>query len=511
MSKNYHILIVDDDPEFHQQVRYVFRRQFEFSGAVEEQQLFHKLSAGTPYDLLLLDLVFDHSEDKKGLDLIPELKRRFPNLPVIVVTADRSIDTVVEAMKRGAKNFLVKDDFDYDYWLEKFVTVIEDSRLKEENKALRDEVKRHRARGEEEYPFIGTSPQIKEIKRVLKLVSEAPDITVLITGETGTGKEVAARYLHQHGARSDRPFQAVNLSAIQDTLLESTLFGHRKGAFTGAARDMEGYFSQANSGILMLDEIGDIDQNIQIKLLRFLETKLIRPVGSDNDIKLDVQVVTATHRNLAEAVAAGRFRADLYQRLKAMIVELPPLRARREDIPLLLRHYFAVDDLDSVLSAEVQDALLGYSWIGNIRELKNAVSHMELRARIQDKRIIDEYCLPTEIVQGATAPSTYPTTPAPPGTGVYAPAANPTLTPGPTALPRTQSIDEEHALIDLERIEKLLIQKNRVKRDVAIAVGLENTDNLRYRIKKHYDKHPHLFVNFPAISQSYRRIVKISK
>jgi transcriptional regulator with GAF, ATPase, and Fis domain len=211
-----------------------------------------------------------------------------------------------------------------------------------------------------------------------------------------------------------------------------------------------------------------------------------------------VQVVAATHRNLAESVAQGRFRADLYQRLKAMVVDLPPLRSRRNDIPLLLQHYFGVDDLDSVMTKATQDALLSYYWIGNIRELKNAVSYMQLRARIQDKRLIDELCLPSEIQEGKTGT-----------TNVLALHQSPTGSLIPSGSSTPQNIEEQHALIDLDRIEKLLIQKNRVKRDVAIAIGLENTDNLRYRIKKHFDNHPQLFANFPTISQSYRRIVKL--
>ncbi len=502
-SKNYHILIVDDDTEFHQQIRYAFRRQFLFSGAINEKQLFEKLSGEGHFDLILLDLVLDDSETKKGLDIIPQIAQRYPGIPVIIVTADRSIDTVVQAMKQGARNFLVKDDFDYDYWEQQFSDVIAGSKLKQENRVLRAEVDRRRAQENEAYPFIGESPQIQEIKRILKLVSEEPDVTVLITGETGTGKEVAARYLHAQGARSKQPFQAVNLSAIQDTLLESTLFGHKKGAFTGASRDMEGYFSQANTGILMLDEIGDIDQNIQIKLLRFLETKLIRPVGSDLDVQLDVQVVTATHRNLTAAVAEGRFRADLFQRLKAMVIELPPLRSRRDDIPPLLAHYFEVDDLQKVLTPAALDAMLNYTWVGNIRELKNTVNYAQLRARIQDKKRIDEHCLPTEITsQGAIIPVAISHHNATSGS-----ASMENNGEVPTAAP--QNIDEEHALIDLDRIEKLLLEKNKVKKDVAIAIGLENTDNLRYRIKKHFEKHPHLFANFPTISKSYRRIVKI--
>lgn len=505
-SKNYHILIVDDDAEFHQQLRYAFRRQFLFSGAINEKQLFEKLNSAEQYDLLLLDLVLDGSEHKRGLDLVPRLVSNYPDTPIIVVTGDRSTNTVVQAMKMGVRNFLIKDDFDYDYWEKQFTDVIEGSRLKEENKALREEVNRRRAAEGEAFPFVGQSPQIQEIKRILQLVSEEPDVTVLLTGETGTGKEVAARYLHAHGARSSKPFQAVNLSAIQDTLLESTLFGHRKGAFTGASRDMEGYFSQANTGILMLDEIGDIDQSIQIKLLRFLETKLIRPVGADEDIQLDVQVVTATHRNLQEAVQQGRFRADLYQRLKAMVIELPPLRARREDIPLLLQHYFQTDELDAVLSPTAYQALVSYDWVGNIRELKNAVSYMQLRARIQDKKRIDEFCLPAEIqgsnwYAGATQIGT------PPGVSSH-PVSDASAGHSPIMAHREANIDEEHALIDLDRIEKMLVQKNGVKKDVAEAVGLDNTDNLRYLIKKHFDKHPHLFIRFPMVSRSYRRIVK---
>lgn len=504
-SKNYHILILDDDAEFHQQIRYAFRRQFLFSGALSEKQLVQKLESGDQYDLVLLDLVLDNSQRKQGLEIIPKILENHPTIPVVVVTADRSIDTVVEAMKLGAKSFLVKDNFDFEYWNKQFEEVIHSSRLEVDNIELRAQVKKHQDQENEAYPFIGESPQIEEIKRILRLISEQPEVTVLITGETGTGKEIAARYLHIQGARRAMPFQAVNLSAIQDTLLESTLFGHKKGAFTGASRDMEGYFSQANNGILMLDEIGDIDQSIQIKLLRFLETKQIRPVGSDDDVQLDVQVVTATHRNLPLAVQEGRFRADLYQRLKAMVIELPPLRSRRDDIPLLLKHFFQVEDLKKVITTGVFSALIGYDWIGNIRELKNAVGYMQLRAKIQDKKIIDESCLPTEILTGKPDVAIYPPAPNLNYTQNVATAQlhNPASSSPPVA-----NIEEEHALIDLGRIEQLLVEKNKVKKDVAIMMGLENTDNLRYRIKKHFDKHPHLFVNFPAISRSYKRIVK---
>ena len=283
-------------------------------------------------------------------------------------------------------------------------------------------------------------------------------------------------------------------------MLESTLFGHKKGAFTGATRDMEGYFNQANNGILMLDEIGDIDANIQIKLLRFLETKMIRPVGADKDIQLDVQIVAATHRDLKEEVEKGSFRADLYQRLKAMVVKIPSLRERKPDIPLILQHYYPEVDIKQMISPSAMDKLINYRWPGNIRELKNAISYMQLRRKIFDKNQIDLECLPVEIQEfdelsydmGRAAP------PEPPPL-----AAN--------QIPANLSIEEEHALIDLRKIEQSLIRKNKVKKDVATELGLENTDNLRYKIKKYFDKHPHLFKDFPVICESYKRIVKLEE
>lgn len=491
-TKNFNILIVDDDPEFHQQIRYAFRRNFIFEGAINIDHLDKKLKENSQFDLILMDLVLDDSKEKVGLDLISQINTRHPEIPIIVVTSDREIDTVVKAMKVGARDFLPKGEFDHEYWNKKFIEVINSSKLKVENKQLKEEVQRRRAQENKEFSFIGESPKILEVKRMLRVIAEEPDITVLLFGETGVGKEVAARYLHQHGTRKNQAFQAVNLSAIQETLLESTLFGHKKGGFTGASRDMEGYFNQANQGTLMLDEIGDINSDIQIKLLRFLETKLIRPVGADQDEKLDVQIITATHRNLQEEVEKGSFRADLYQRLKAMVVEIPPLRERKEDIPLIMQHYLGEQKLRSLVSEKAYQMLLDYDWVGNIRELKNTVNYMLLRKRIYGKYQVDEICLPTEI-QEYQKQSTTPDI---------------VFTNGPIVTGSNFSIDEEHALIDLRKIEAALFRKNKVKKDVAIELGLENTDNLRYKVKKYYDKHPHLFESFPNICESYRKIVK---
>lgn len=493
-DKNYSILIVDDDPEFHQQVRYAFRRHYTFEGAVSPEHLEKKLKENSSFDLILMDLVLDDSKKKVGLELIAKTSNDYSQIPIIVVTADKGIDTVVEAMKLGARDFLTKSDYEFEFWQKKFEEVIEGNQLKSENKKLKAEVQKHRTEAEKKHLFIGESEKIKEIKRILKLVADEPEITVLITGETGTGKEVAARYMHRQGSRGNKPFQAINLSAIQDTLLESTLFGHKKGAFTGATRDVEGFFHQAHGGILMLDEIGDIDSNIQIKLLRFLETKLIRPVGADKDIQLDVQIITATHRDLAAEVQKGTFRADLYQRLKAMIVKIPPLRERKDDIELIMEHFLGQAPRE-LISSNAMRLLIDYNWEGNIRELKNTINYMLLRKKILNSSQINSQCLPQEIADYSpfSAATNQPATPA---------------IAGSNNENQPVSIGEEHALLDLQRIEAALIHKNKVKKDVAEELGFENTDNLRYRIKKYYEKHPHLFGRFPIISKSYKRVVK---
>ena len=490
-DKNHSILIVDDDTELHQQLRFAFRRNYEFDGAINAEQLRKKLASKSDYSLILMDLVLDsNSNEKVGLDLIMEVSTQYPHIPIIVVTADKEVNTVVDAMHFGASDFLTKGSYDYDLWNEKFLKVIESKQLKIENQELKKEVKRHREKKREEFLFIGESPAILEIKRILKIVANEPEITVLITGETGVGKEVAARYLHYNGERADQPFEGINLSAIQDTLLESTLFGHKKGAFTGALKDVEGIFHQANKGVLLLDEIGDINPAIQIKLLRFLETKMIRPVGAEKDIKLDIQIIAATHKDIAKEVSLGNFREDLYQRLKAMIIEIPPLRERKEDIILILNHYLK-GDAHELITPEAIRLLVNYQWVGNIRELKNTVNYMLLRKKILDKSIMDEACLPAEIINATP-------------TGLAQSAES---TPKITRMD-ANSIEEEHAILDLKKIEAALIKWNKVKKDVAVDLGLENTDNLRYKIRKYYGKHPHLFASFPTISKSYRRIVK---
>lgn len=392
MSKaEYNILVVDDEPEFHKDLRLALGRSFVFDGALDAAGMFKKLNSFDNYDLILLDLALDGKDPSIGLDLIPDLKKRFPDLPIIVVSIESKVDIVVEALKRGATDYLPKKELDFDLWYEKFKMTIEaKKRNKKPSPAIPEQP--------QSYPFIGESAQIKEIKSMLKKLSESPHVPVLITGETGVGKEVAAFYLYRESVRRNGPFIAVNLSAILESMLDSELFGHKKGSFTDAEFDREGYLRQANGGVLLLDEIGDISAHIQIKLLRLLQTRQFRPLGWDKDLPFDIHILAATHRNLPEAVEKENFRADLYYRLNGTEIHIPPLRERQEDIPLIIRHYLSQSKQDiSIIPAKVMGIFLRYPWPGNIRELVNTIESMLIKRSIFNREEIGLDCLPESI------------------------------------------------------------------------------------------------------------------
>lgn len=505
-NKRYKLLVVDDEEEDREHLKTAFLRDYDISFAKDADHLRRVLQMEYAIDLVLLDLVLDkRSTEKTGLTLIPEIQQARPNVPIIIVTNDSDARTARAALKAGANDFLIKDDYNRQEWKAVFDKALEWRKTIQEHKQYKEKVREIAEKEEQEYAFIGNSPQILKIKQTLRITSEVPGITVLLLGETGTGKEVAARYFHRQGIRRDKPFIAVNLSAIQETLLESTLFGSVKGAYTGATHDVTGYFRQANGGILMLDEIGDINPDIQIKLLRFLENRVIRPVGSDNDIKLDVQIIAATHQNLATAVQRGTFRADLYQRLKAITVTLPPLRERRDDIVPILQHYLgAAMPYDRVISPDALQLLLEYEWMGNIRELRYAVNYMLLQLKIHNKTVIDHTCLPFEIQEQISALK------------MLSNKAEPIDIPPVQATTPTSensgrlSREEEMELVNLRRIEEALQIKNKVKKDAADSLGYKSADSLLYAIKTCYQKYPHLFNNgmFPYIRASYRQLFR---
>jgi DNA-binding NtrC family response regulator len=307
-----------------------------------------------------------------GMELLHTIRQGNAALPVIIMTAYGAIETAVESMKEGAYDFITKP-FDEERLLDTVHRALEHRRLLERN----EDLERRISQREQETFFVGESPLMKEFIETIKLVA-GTDITVLITGETGTGKELAARMIHTFSSRSGKPFVAVNCPAIPESILESELFGYRKGAFTGATADREGLFQAAEGGTLFLDEIGDISPSLQAKLLRVLEERQLKPLGETATRSMDVRVIAATNKDLERSVAGGLFRADLYYRLNVVPVRTLPLRDIPEDIPLIAFYFLSLfchglnleqkrfrDDTIRLLAA--------HQWKGNARELQNAI------------------------------------------------------------------------------------------------------------------------------------------
>ena len=308
-----------------------------------------------------------------GLELLSRLKALDPELQVILITAHGTVETAVTAMRSGAYHYITKPITNLDELLELISRAAEKHFLLRENKLLKEELKANLG----DFSIIGES---KPMKKLLSTVSNvAPtDTTVLITGESGTGKELVAHAIHGMSPRAGKPFVAVNCAAIPETLMESELFGHTKGAFTGATSARDGKFSLADGGTLFLDEIGDVPINVQVKLLRAIEEKTFERVGSNTSINVNVRIVAATNRNLEEDMKVGKFREDLYYRLNVINIQLPSLRERRDDIMPLIEYY--VDKYGKKLNKSVtgitpraKDMLLRYNWPGNVRELVNVI------------------------------------------------------------------------------------------------------------------------------------------
>ncbi|HUL50975.1 MAG TPA: sigma-54 dependent transcriptional regulator [Candidatus Nitrosotalea sp.] len=313
-----------------------------------------------------------------GLELVRQLHETQPRLPVVLMTAHGTIETAIEATKQGAYEYLQKP-FEMRDLLALLHRAVEASRLMRDPVALPD------ATTESRTALVGTSRAMQDVCKEIGRVAGKP-VTVLIRGETGTGKELIARAIYQHSPRARAPFIAINCAAIPENLLESELFGHERGAFTGADQRRIGRFEQANKGTLFLDEIGDLPANTQVKLLRVLQQQTFQRVGGAEAISVDVRVIAATHRNLETMIRDGKFREDLFHRLNVVYIQLPPLRERREDIPVLVQHFlrkyageFGVET--STISSDALAVLQSDSWPGNVRELENVTRRLLLDAR----------------------------------------------------------------------------------------------------------------------------------
>jgi len=344
-------------------------------------------------DLVITDVVMP---DENGLDLIPRIKKLRPNLRILVMSAQNTLLTAVKATERGAFEYLPKP-FD----LRELISVVD--RALSEPAGDRPKAKPAGGDGEDQLPLIGRSQAMQEIYRVLARLMPT-DLTVMIYGESGTGKELVARALHDYGKRRRGTFVAVNMAAIPRELIESELFGHEKGAFTGATMRSSGRFEQAAGGTLFLDEIGDMPLEAQTRLLRVLQEGEYTTVGGRTPIRADVRIIAATHRDLRQMVRQGLFREDLYYRLSVVPLRLPPLRERTEDIPELARFFFAEAQEEGLsaksLDPEAMEALKAYHWPGNVRELENLVRRLTV---LYSQETIDREVIESELNEGKAA------------------------------------------------------------------------------------------------------------
>ncbi len=387
------ILIVDDDDALRESLELVLAAEgHEVLTAPDADAALARLER-EEVDAILCDLRMPGLD---GMELLPQLMRRLPGVPVILMSAYGSSDLAVEAMQRGAYDYLAKP-FQPSEVLLTLRKARERERLRRSNQRLQREV--DRAVGER--PIVAASPVMIE---VLELIERAAEYkaTVLLTGESGTGKEVLARAIHAQSPRRNEAFVAVNCGAIPENLLESELFGHARGAFTGADRARRGLFAEADGGSLFLDEIGELPASLQVKLLRVLQEEEVRPVGESKPRRVDVRVIAATARDLEREVSEGRFREDLFYRINVLHVRVPALRDRREDIPLLVDHFLEcarqrVGRPVRSIDEEALDKLRAYGWPGNVRELENV---MERAVILCDGERIAVDQLPESVVEG---------------------------------------------------------------------------------------------------------------
>ncbi|MEO7276075.1 MAG: sigma-54 dependent transcriptional regulator [Vicinamibacterales bacterium] len=364
-----HLLIVDDETALREAIaERLVDHGFQVEQASSGEQALERLAAFA-FDILITDLRLPGVDGRQVLDAAIE---RYPDIIAIVITGFGTVKDAVDAIKQGAADFITKP-FQFDALLHVLGSALEQRRLRAENAYLRSELEqRYRIDG-----LIGTSRVMRDLYQLLQTVAPTSS-TVLIAGETGTGKELAARALHHNSPRRANRFVALNCSAIPETLLEAELFGHVRGAFTGAIATRAGRLEQAHKGTLFLDEIGTMSPALQAKLLRVLQEREFERVGDSHTIKIDVRVIAATHSDLDRMVADGSFRQDLFYRLNVIPVKLPPLRDRRDDIPLLVQHFLQklCADLGRETVTVSQDAmrrLMAYSWPGNVRQLENIV------------------------------------------------------------------------------------------------------------------------------------------
>ena len=482
---NEKVLIVDDE----KLIRWSVRRQLEEWGytALEAESGtggLAQIRAEAP-DLIVLDV---RLPDLSGIEVLREIKQNYLSTPVIMITADPQLDDIKAAIKLGALDF-VKKPLDFDEFQITIANAIDRSQLRSERDSLREEIKRRSGYHE----VVGRSPRMVELMNFVRKVAASEASTVLIQGESGTGKDLIAKAIHYESSRADKPFVAINCSAIPETLMEAELFGHERGAFTDAKAQKKGLFEIADGGTLFLDEIGEMSTYLQAKLLRVLEDQTIRRIGGVKDIGVDVRVIAASNRDLEQGVRDGTFRQDLFYRLSIIPIFIPPLRHRREDVLPLVdffieRYNFRFRKNLRGITPEARDLLLRYDWPGNVRELKNAIE----RAMILEE---SDYICPTYLpiqVTGQTPgyESTLPATSADNPDVAPLTASGPTLAswrslPSGRMIPVLELPREGTSLEEVEReLVGLALRQTGGNQTHAAKLLDISRDALRYKMKK---------------------------
>ncbi len=459
------VLICDDEPRLRDMLGILLRRAGHDATLVSGvREAVARIAADPPFDAVITDLVMP---DGSGMEVLDAARRRDDRTQVIMITAHATTEQAVDAMRRGAYDYIEKP-FRNDELRATLDKALEKRAIVEENRALKAELLGRKQGGD----LVGKSPAMERLRALIERVADAPS-SVLVTGESGTGKELVARALHHRGVRRDRPFVVVNCGALPETLMESELFGHEKGAFTGAQRASEGLFRAANGGTIFLDEIGDLPMSLQVKLLRVLQEKKVRPVGGSRELDIDVRVVAATNIDVERAVAEGSFRQDLFYRLNVIRLHVPPLRQRREDVPILAEHFLRKHGLAMGKTLELTPTarrwLLEQDLPGNVRELENL---LERAATLSANGHIELEDLTLVPFPGAAA-SEHPEAgaSAPPGRAI------PDLGPG-------FDLDAYLGGIEKDVLYKALAEAGGVRTKAASLLGM-TFRSFRYRIAKY--------------------------
>jgi two-component system response regulator PilR (NtrC family) len=450
-AKKPRILIVDDESSLREVLSIMLHREgYQVDTAIDGAQAATRLRDHS-YDLVISDIKMPRMN---GLELLRHIKERTPETVVLMITAFSTSDEAVEAMKQGAFDYITKPFRNEEIRLI-VKNALERRELRQENLALKEELgKRYSFEG-----LIGKSKAMQDVITLIRKVAASP-VKILITGESGTGKELVARAIHYQSERREQPFVPINCGAIPENLLESELFGHEKGSFTGAVKQKDGLFETAAGGTIFLDEIGELPQLMQVKLLRVLQENEFRRVGGTKPIKVDVRVIAATNRRLEDAVADGSFREDLYYRFNVIRIDLPPLRNRREDIPIMIDWFWErfTGHQGVQVDEDAMRRLIDYHWPGNVRELENVVERATVLGH-QGKITLD--CLPPNLLTGVA--------------GGVSPL---------TEIPETGlDLDAYLGEIEKEILLKALARTNGVRKTAAELLGI-TFRSIRYRLAK---------------------------